>query len=320
MIYCDLKFEDDVIYTNCVNYENDKNCLMEIFDIDSNLKLFNFYFHISNYMNIWHKLSYSIKDYNFINGYKILITNIDNNEKEYDGYLLIKSYSKTKFVDSENILSLEISEILNQNYLNSFKIFKNDSLNIKDCDTLIDLGSSIGLFTSYCLEQNHNIKSYCVEMNPKFHKICQDTFKNNNNIIPINAAIYKEHNSYINFKSNREDLFNLGNTISDGFNDKKYSLNVPTVSLKGLIDDFNIDRISFLKVDIEGYEYEFFENLEDELLDKIDKIFLEFHPVDDNYRKLNLINRLMIKGFKMTSYDQVVNFYSSQMFSIYFFK
>ena len=270
-------------------------------------------------MNIWHRLNYSVKDYSFINGYRVSVTNTDTNYKEYEGNLLIKSYSKTKFIDSENILSLEISEILNENYLNSFKIFKNDSLNIKNCDTLIDLGSSIGLFTSYCLEQNPNIKSYCVEMNPKFHKICQDTFKDNHNIKSINAAIYKEHNSFINFKSNREDLFNLGNTISDDFN-KKYSLNVPTVSLKGLIEDFNIDKISFLKVDIEGYEYEFFENLEDDILEKIDKIFLEFHPVEDNYRKLNLINRLMIKGFKMTSYDQIVNFYSSQMFSIYFFK
>ena len=51
--------------------------LLEIYDIDSNLKLFKYNFQIENYINIWNSLPYDLNKYPFINGYKIAITNVD---------------------------------------------------------------------------------------------------------------------------------------------------------------------------------------------------------------------------------------------------
>lgn len=320
MITCKVSINDNYIYVECFNTEGEKSLRLDIYDLDSNLKLSDFKFNILNYTKVWNQLTYSPVNFNFVNGYKLILINTITNEIEFSDILLIKPYTKTKFIDDNNLLSHRMCEALNDNYLYTIKDFKDDILDIKNCDVIVDLGSTIGLFTAYALDQNPNIKSICVEMNSEFHKVCADTFKHNPNIFPINSAIYKKSNEKIIFKSLKEDLGDLGNTIVDNlFTDQIYSSTVDTISLDDIITNYNIDRISLLKVDIEGYEYELFENLSDDTLNKIDKIFLEFHRVVDPNRKLNLINRLMINGFKMKMFNDV-NFYSTVMFSLFFSK
>jgi len=321
MITCKTKISGGKIDVECFNTEDDKLLLLEVFDVDSNFRLVDYNFIMSNYISIWNQLTYNPSDFKFLNGYRLIITNKKTNEIEYNDVLLIKSYSKTKFIDKDNILTHKIVGVLNHNYLESFTTFENDSLGIKNDKVLIDLGSSIGLFTAYALEQNPDIRSICVEMIPNFHKICVDTFKDNPNITPINAAIYKNSGETIDLRSSREDFYDLGNTVVGNlYNDQRYLLKVNTISIEDIMKNYNIDRISLLKVDIEGYEYDLFDNLSDDILDKIDKIFLEFHRVHDNNRKLTLINRLMIRGFKMKVYDKNIDFYHDHMFSLFFTK
>jgi len=322
MINCKTSIRDDnTIDVYCHNDGDKKSLTINIYDIDSNLKLVDFKFDIVTDIKIWSTLSYNFSNFKHVNGYRILVVNNDTKEREYDDIILIRSYTKTKFIDKDDILSHGIIEALNNNFIESFKTFEGDTLDIKNDKVLVDLGSTIGVFTAYALEQNPNLKSICVEMNPKFHKICVDTFKDNPNITPINAAIYKVSGATINLKSISEDLYDLGNTIVDNlFSDQIHTLSVDTISLEDIIRIHNIERISLLKVDIEGYEYELFENLTDDILDRIDKIFIEFHQVHDPNRRLNLINKLMIKGFRMNMYNATINFYSTQMFSLFFTK
>lgn len=321
MINCNSRLDDNIIYLDCSNSEGYKNLLLTISDLDNNLKLIEYNFDIFESLSVWSRLTYGTSRFSFVNGYKLIIINVNTKEIEYEGVLLTKPYTKTKFIDKDNILTQRMSEVLNDNFLSTIKSFSKDSLNIKNDKVLIDLGSTIGVFTAYALDQNPDLKSICIEMNPNLHKICVDTFKDNPNIIPINAAIYKVSGETITFKSNKENFYDLGNTIVDNlFNDQTYSMEINTVSMESIMRDYNIDRISLLKVDIEGYEYELFDNLSDEFLSRIDKIFLEFHHVVEPNRKLNLINRLMINGFKMKIYDDTINFYSADMYSLFFSK
>jgi len=321
MINCKTSITGNRIDVNCTNTDGEKSVTLEIYELESNFKLVDYKFNIVNIANIWNTLIYDKSHFEFINGYRIKITNNETKEIEYDDILLTKPFTKTKFIDKDNILSHSIIGSLSYNFFESFTTFKDDSLNIKNDKVLLDLGSTIGVFTAYALEQNPNLKCICVEMNPNFHKVCVDTFKDNPNVIPIHAAIYKESGTTIPFKSLSEDLYDLGNTIVDNlFIDQTHTLNVNTISVEDIMKTCDIERISLMKVDIEGYEYELFENLSDEILDKTDKILLEFHRVHDPNRRLNLINRLQIKGFKMKVYDENVNFYNTHMFTLLFTK
>lgn len=316
-----LEVKDSVkINTECFNTEGKKSLRLEIFDLDSNFRVVNIEFDLHDYLYVWSKLGHGIDQYypsffEFTNGYKIKITNTKTDEIEFSDILLTKPYSKTKFIDKDNVLPSHTTDDFNHNFIESFKKFRDDVFNIKNDEILIDLGSSVGLFTAYALEQNPNIKSICVEMNPSFHKVCVDTFKENSNIIPINAAIYKTSNEIIEMRSNKKDFYSLGSSIIG--KNLEYTMKINTISLNDIINSYDINRISFLKVDIEGYEYELFKNLSDETISKIDKIFLEFHPVDDNNERTILINRLMANGFKINPSSDTWN-YDIYMFSLFF--
>lgn len=324
MLTCYTRIDNisHVIYVDCYNNSGDiKYLTLEIYDIDNNLKVTDFKFSVLDFVSVWNNILPNVDMYDFINGYKIIIRNDITKEIEHTDIILNKSYMKTKFIYDDNLFKKELIIAFYYNLLENFKRFKNDELNIKNDSVLVDLGSSVGLFTSYAIEQNPNLKSICVEMSSNFYKVCVDTFKNNPNVIPINAAIYKSSGETIKIHARSEDLCDLGNTIVGNiYRDQPVTIEINTISLEEIIKTYNLDRISLLKVDIEGYEYELFENLTDDILDKIDKILLEFHPVDDPKRKLDLINRLMMKGFKMRSYDGDIDFYNTQMFTLFFLK
>lgn len=315
-----LKNDENTIYVECFNDDKiEKDLIFLLYDVSSNIKLTEYKFKFVDYIKLYSTMAYNIKDYPFLNGYKIKIVNTENNKIEYDDVLLINPYIKTKFIDG-NILSHDTLWALNNNIIETFK-YKEDLLKLKNCNYIIDLGSSIGIFTSYALEKNPDIKSICVEMNPNFHEICRETFIDNKNITSINAAIYKTSKKIVVMKSERSDFCGLGSTIDDDvYGDKIYSAEVKTISLNDIVKEFDINRIDLLKVDIEGYEYELFENLTDQfILDKIGNIFLEFHKTFYHKKKSDLIDRLMRLGYSINTLDNPINL-NSDMFTIFFEK
>lgn len=57
---------------------------------------------------------------------------------------------------------------------------------------------------------------------------------------------------------------------------------VETITLETIFKENDIKRCDFLKVDIEGAEWEIFENIPEEILDKIDRIAIELDGARDN--------------------------------------
>ena len=54
------------------------------------------------------------------------------------------------------------------------------------------------------------------------------------------------------------------------------------MTLEEMMDLYKIDKIDFLKCDIEGGEYDLFKSLSPEILSKIDKIAVETHDEKQN--------------------------------------
>lgn len=315
-----LNIDENTIYVECFNDDKiEKKLTLFIYDVSSNIKLTEYKFNFIEYIKVFSSLAYNIKDYPFLDGYVIKIINNENEKIEYDNVILINSYIENKFFNDE--LSHETLWALNNNLIETFKNDNNDILDLKNCNIIVDLGSSIGIFTSYVIKKNPNVRSICVEMNPKFYNICNKTFEWNKNITCINAAIYKNSKETIVMKSERSDFCSLGSTISDDvYGDKIYSAEVKTISLQDIVKEFNINKIDFLKVDIEGYEYELFENIDDEfILNKIGNIFLEFHKTNDKINKINLIYRLMNIGYSIDTLNKSINF-NDNMFTLLFKK
>lgn len=313
-------FNKDKLFIEFIDNNKTKKSLnCKVYDIDTNLLIADYDFEFIKYIKTWCNFSVSYTDNKFLNGFLIKI--FENNEIIIEKEYRIRStnnFCKTKF-KTESINRLSNGRLFS-NLIDMFKI-QNDIFDIKNCDTIIDLGSSIGSFTSYCLSINPKIKSINIEMSSSFHNVGIETFKDNDNIISLNKAIYKESNKKIFFYSNDEKSSSLSNSIIENQYDYINYTNkteIETISIEDIFNQFNINELSLLKIDIEGYEYELINNLSDELLKKIKSIHLEFH--DSNLQmRLDLINKLNKNGFGFITPYQPVSFYSP-LFTLFFNK
>jgi FkbM family methyltransferase len=160
------------------------------------------------------------------------------------------------------------------------KVYDNflNKINIK---TAIDLGANHGLFTHLLLIKGCE-KIYVVEPLLK----CCDSLKKNfdDRVVIINKAISKSTNVEIFYNNNNTAL-----SYTDKEKENKHlSLNYETSTVEGisinkLFNEYSINNVDFLKVDIEGDEYELFEDIEESNLLKVDNLLIEFHHnVNDN--------------------------------------
>jgi FkbM family methyltransferase len=103
---------------------------------------------------------------------------------------------------------------------------------VKDGDTVVDLGASVGCFVHTILDRKFS-KCYAIEPISYFHP----AIKNNGDdrVQIIHGAISDEPEIEIEWDGQTET--------------------VQGINLQRLIDEFGIDRIDFLKMDCEGGEY-----------------------------------------------------------------
>ena len=170
-------------------------------------------------------------------------------------------------------------------------IYEMSGCKVHDGDIVVDLGANIGLFTQYAADKASKV--IAVEGSPQeFACLVRNTIEDYSNIEYINANIVArnsdKHNSY-------------------GNNPSKL-----TITLYDIFEKYNIDRINFLKIDIEGTEYEIINDLDDDILSKIDMIAIECHIANRNneiYLKLKDKNSYYFDWQLANSMQKTLYFY-----------
>ena len=154
-------------------------------------------------------------------------------------------------------------------------------LNEQEDLNLIDLGANIGLFSMFVAPVCERVVS--VEPTPSHFALLNELvdLAGIKNIEPHNLAIgvedgeaefnIHERNSTMNsFITHRTDPHS-GVTVK-----------VKTKTLNSLIDSLDMDRVGFVKMDIEGFENEVvFEESFEEALTKIDGLYVEVHDFEE---------------------------------------
>ena len=182
---------------------------------------------------------------------------------------------------------------------------------IKENDTIIDVGGHIGLFMLFCEQFCHKGKIYCFEPASDNYKIFLDNTKLNNfkNVFPFNIAVSKQDGKiplYLNDDTSGHSIF-LKNSNS---------IQVDSITLQKIFDLNNIEKCNLLKLDCEGSEYEIIDSLPESYFSMIDKMIIEYHFAE-KYPKL-LIN--LIKKLELTSFSVDVKKLSDDMGLIFAIK
>ena len=149
----------------------------------------------------------------------------------------------------------------------------------------IDLGAHIGVFSIFSVFKK-NATVYAYEPFPDNFDLLLENIKLNkmeNKIFPFNLAVSDLKNCRLYIAEENTG----GHSI---IIKSKKSIVVNSVSLEDIFYRNRIYRCDLLKLDIEGSEYSVLYNAPNEILKKIDKIYLECHDIKTrpgyNYREL----------------------------------
>lgn len=165
---------------------------------------------------------------------------------------------------------------------------------------ILDIGANIGV-TAYYFSQFAK-KVISVEPSKEhFEKLTQMIkFNGLSNVTAINKALFTDNSKHTFYHNNNRTMYSLNSSVRDP--------NLPTeevdsISLDKLIESNNLDRVDFMKLDVEGSEAEIlgsegFKNCSK----KIDTILVEVHAWNGRHPN-QILESLKASGFTVQKID-----------------
>jgi FkbM family methyltransferase len=170
--------------------------------------------------------------------------------------------------------------------------YKDREKRINDGDIVVDLGGNIGVFNRWAYNQGAK-RVISFEPDRRYFNLL--SLNADPRSLLFNGAVSNKIGELELHESNHLGGSNLFGTQEGS---KKY--NVRTYTLNYLFESELIQKIDFLKVDIEGAEHLAFEGISDENLMKVKNISMEYHHSHFNYDvelRDKFIKRLNNLGF-----------------------
>ena len=142
---------------------------------------------------------------------------------------------------------------------------------------IFDVGGNKGDYSERLIETFKNSKIYIFEPSSLNHSILIKRFNNNNNIAVNNVAVSDKNGfSKLYFSKQGDGMASLSKRKLDHFDILFNSFEeVQVITLKKFVIENKINKIDFLKLDIEGYELNALKGLE-EFIHKVGLIQFEF--------------------------------------------
>jgi autotransporter strand-loop-strand O-heptosyltransferase len=181
------------------------------------------------------------------------------------------------------------------------EIYKHNAYGYGKCklakgDVVIDCGANIGVFSRYAKVCGAS-EVYSFEPEPGNYAALE---KN------VTTKVYNEA---VSDKESTMELYihscEGGHSLKDdniNHTQLGYTVPVRTTTLDKVIANNGLDRVNFLKIDVEGSELDIFNGLSDENLLKVDKIAMEYHNMIlkfDTSLRDGLVKRLRDSGFRV---------------------
>lgn len=165
---------------------------------------------------------------------------------------------------------------------------------------IIDLGANVGFFTLWASLRYPHCKVLSFEPFPRNYEVLVQNIARNslNNCHAIQCAVSGKTG---------EVVFGLETTIENPTEphiveakgaDGRHFFTVPCLSLDDIMEKRSLQTVAFLKIDIEGSEYDVLYNLSDANYRKIQRIGMETEDFDERRNTRSLRAFLQEKGYK----------------------
>lgn len=145
----------------------------------------------------------------------------------------------------------------------------------------VDIGANLGFFSLYLASRFPKARVYAVEpLRVNFDYLVSNLQRNDQVAVePIYAAVASQEGSLTLYSSTGEYGFPTDSSMISANGDSE-AYEVSAIPLQSLMEQHDLDRIHFLKVDCEGAEYDIFYNTPSEVFDRVELIAMETHAGD----------------------------------------
>jgi hypothetical protein len=151
-------------------------------------------------------------------------------------------------------------EIYDWEFSDTRCIYEMWNCKLKENDVVVDLGASIGFFTKKASEIASKV--IAIDGSPENFSCLVENTKDEKNVFCLNACITGDNSPNPYLWSTKGNPLHL--------------------SLEEVFRIYNLEKIDFLKCDIEGGEYDLFSSVPQPILDRIDRIAIETHDPEKN--------------------------------------
>ncbi len=207
-------------------------------------------------------------------------------------YIQIKDFLfNNPWKEKENYLSFflgEFGELVAPHVLNDFSALRTEGpyclgeVDIKKNDVVLDLGANIGLFSAAAASVGCKVYSF-EPIDFVFNYLDKSARLYGNRIELVNAAA-TDHDGTIQFNVVSEEFHDIGeSSVLDRGNSKNFKkMTVAAKTIDKFVKDKGLDRVDFIKADIEGSERDMLAGAQETLRRFAPKLSLcTYHLPDD---------------------------------------
>jgi FkbM family methyltransferase len=203
---------------------------------------------------------------------------------------------------------------IKETFLDQF--YEKFGTSIGDGWTVFDIGGGIGDFTIYVAAKHPTNVVYTFEPTPESFSLLKENLHSNNikNVKVYPKAVWAQNEDLVLNTSQGEPAQYSSQPVESSSLSKE-NLIVRGISLQEAFDLTGLANCNLLKLDCEGAEYNILLNTPDKILNRIERIVLEYHENCNGYTHKDLVIFLKSKGFAVSVYPNYVHSYLGYLYA-----
>lgn len=156
---------------------------------------------------------------------------------------------------------------------------------------IVDAGANIGITSSIFASLFPSCPIFSIEPDGGNYEMLKKNTQTYSNVRCLNLGLWNKQSKLKIERGSEEFGFRLTETSEEG--------DIDVISLQDLMECNKIERISILKIDVEGSEFQIFDESSELWIEKTDYILIEIHDAIIKGAHERVMNRLSAHGFQL---------------------
>jgi FkbM family methyltransferase len=177
------------------------------------------------------------------------------------------------------------------------KVYDDSRIPISSGDVVVDMGAHIGAFAVRAAQLAHPGQVYAYEASKKNYALLTE-----NRQLNSLENLYIENSAVSDHRGPMSLYIPAGNSILGSLlqSTSSFTETVQAITFADIIAEHALTQIDFLKVDVEGAEFDILLTSSAETFAKVQHMVIEYHEFEGDERThLDLVNLLVSHGFKV---------------------